>query len=83
MSKISVLSFRQLLNETQNLNAEHSQIIQTMWLFYVSTGQNNESLYEDLNSRCVKCNENHKMILAGQRYLNIVEAQADAKYSVC
>lgn len=69
----SVLSLRNKINEAQNNNYEHNNILQVYWTELIKAGCEEESVYENLRKRYQETLDNHKIILAGQSYLNEVE----------
>ena len=69
----SVLALRNKMNEAQNNNYEHSNILQVYWAELIKTGCEDEAIYEALRKRYQSAVDNHATIIAGQKHLNEIE----------
>ena len=83
MTNLSILSYRKILNEAQNINHEHNQFIVEIWAFYSKYFGEDDSLFKELQKRYDETYFNHKMIMAGQQYLNEVEKLRQLELSIC
>lgn len=75
---------RQLLNEAQNTNYEHHHLARMFWDVCIKDGLGEDvALFGRLNKAVDVSVENHQIILAGQKYLDLLEKQSKAEYAVC
>ena len=76
-------SIRSVLNEAQDLNFHHAELVKIMWDFFNSEAVCHDEPYTSLNKRMDLAVANHATIMTGHKLLDIIERYNNPKFDIC